>query len=729
MGENETGGPGPGEAPAEAPEAAPAQARRRHADLSLDITEADHRYYVLDAPTISDIEYDTKMRELRALEEQYPDLRTPDSPTQTVHGTVSTLFTPVEHLERLLSLDNVFTDEDLGGWADRANRLGGEGPYLCELKIDGLAIDLVYRDGALVKAATRGDGRTGEDVTPNIRTIASIPARLTGSGYPATLEVRGEVFLPVEAFGKLNESLLDAGRAAFANPRNSAAGSLRQKDPRVTASRPLDAIIHGIGRVEGYADASEPGDPAISGSAAGPGETGHLEGAPDTQSGWYERLRGWGLPVSSLYQVVPDMTGVREYIAYYAEHRHDPPYEIDGVVVKIDRIALQQALGSTSRAPRWAIAFKYPPEEVTTRLLEIRVNVGRTGRVTPFAVMEPVKVSGSTVDRATLHNADEVKRKGVLVGDMVILRKAGDVIPEVLGPVADLRTGAETEFEFPVVCPACGTTLAREEDEVDWRCPNTRSCPAQLRERLFHVAGRGAFDIEVLGYEAVSALLDCGLVADEGDLFALTAERLETCPFFVVKQGALSANATRLLANLAEARTRPLWRILVALSIRHVGPTAARALAAEFGSLAAIEEASADALAAVDGVGPTIAASVHDWFAVDWHRAIVAKWREAGVQLEDAGFDPSRAAARLLAGVSVVITGTLSEFSREEAAEAVRQAGGKVTTSVSKKTDFVVAGENAGSKYDKAAELGVTILDEAAFRTLLADGPDAFRQE
>ncbi len=733
MGENETGGPGPGEAQAEAPEAAPAQARRRHADLSLDITEADHRYYVLDAPTISDIEYDTKMRELRALEEQYPDLRTPDSPTQTVHGSISTLFTPVEHLERLLSLDNVFTDEDLGGWADRATKLGGAGPYLCELKIDGLAIDLVYRDGALVKAATRGDGRTGEDVTPNIRTIASIPARLTGSGYPATLEVRGEVFLPVEAFGKLNESLLDAGRPAFANPRNSAAGSLRQKDPRVTASRPLDAIIHGIGRVEGSVGRSGISGPAgeagISGTAAGPGEGGHLEGAPDTQSGWYERLRGWGLPVSSLYQVVPDMTGVREYIDYYAEHRHDPPYEIDGVVVKIDQIALQQALGSTSRAPRWAIAYKYPPEEVTTRLLEIRVNVGRTGRVTPFAVMEPVKVSGSTVDRATLHNADEVRRKGVLVGDMVILRKAGDVIPEVLGPVADLRTGAETEFEFPATCPACGTTLTREEDEVDWRCPNTQGCPAQLRERLFHVAGRGAFDIEVLGYEAVSALLDCGLVADEGDLFALTAERLETCPFFVVKQGTLSANATRLLANLAEARTRPLWRILVALSIRHVGPTAARALAAEFGSLAAIEAASADALAAVDGVGPTIATSVHDWFAVDWHRAIVAKWREAGVQLEDAGFDPSRAAARLLAGVSVVITGTLAEFSREEAAEAVRQAGGKVTSSVSKKTDFVVAGENAGSKYDKAVELSVTILDEPAFHVLLTQGPDPLRQE
>ena len=710
-----TGGAGP------EPEAAPADARRRHADLSLEITEADHRYYVLDSPTISDIDYDTKMRELRALEEQYPDLRTPDSPTQTVHGTVSTLFTPVEHLERLLSLDNVFSDEDLGGWADRVTRLGGTGPYLCELKIDGLAIDLVYPDGALVKAATRGDGRTGEDVTPNIRTISSIPARLKGSGHPAVLEVRGEVFMPVEAFGKLNESLLDAGKPAFANPRNSAAGSLRQKDPRITASRALDAIIHGIGRVEG-SDAAAGGHQRRTRPA--PAMEGHLEGAPDTQSGWYERLRGWGLPVSDLYKVVPDMAGVREYIAYYAEHRHDPPYEIDGVVVKVDQIAQQRQLGSTSRAPRWAIAYKYPPEEVTTRLLDIRVNVGRTGRVTPFAVMEPVKVSGSTVDRATLHNADEIKRKGVLIGDMVILRKAGDVIPEVLGPVADLRTGTEREFEFPTACPACGTVLAREEDEVDWRCPNTRSCPAQLRERLFHLAGRGAFDIEVLGYEAVGALLDCGLVADEGDVFALTAERLETCPFFVVKQGTLSANATRLLANLAEARTRPLWRILVALSIRHVGPTAARALAAEFGSVAAIEAASVDALAAVDGVGPTIAASLRDWFTVDWHQAIVAKWRDAGVRLDDPDFDPTRAAARLLAGVSVVITGTLAGFSRDEAGEAVRQAGGKVTSSVSKKTDFVVAGENAGSKYDKAVELGVTILDEPAFRALLTDGPE-----
>jgi DNA ligase (NAD+) len=711
MSENETG--------AEVQEA-PAEARKRHADLSLEITEADHGYYILDSPTLSDIDYDTKMRELKALEEQYPDLRTPDSPTQTVHGAISTLFTPVEHLERLLSLDNVFTLEDLGGWSDRVIKLGGTGPYLCELKIDGLAIDLVYRDGKLVKAATRGDGRTGEDVTPNIRTISSIPARLKGTGHPAVLEVRGEVFMPVEAFGKLNESLLDAGKAAFANPRNSAAGSLRQKDPKVTASRALDAIVHGIGRVEG-----SPGESGISGEAAGPGEEGHLEGAPDTQSGWYERLDSWGLPVSRLYKVVPDMDGVREYIAYYGEHRHDPPYEIDGVVVKVDQIALQRQLGSTSRAPRWAIAFKYPPEEVTTRLLDIQVNVGRTGRVTPFAVMEPVKVSGSTVDRATLHNSDEVKRKGVLIGDMVILRKAGDVIPEVLGPVADLRTGDEREYTYPTHCPSCGTKLSREEDEVDWRCPNTRSCPAQLRERLFHLAGRGAFDIEVLGWEAVAALLDGKLVADEGDVFDLTADKLETSPFFMVKQGTLSANANRLLANLDEVRSRPLWRVLVALSIRHVGPTAARALAAEFGSLDRIEEASVDALAAVDGVGPTIAASLREWFAVDWHRAIVAKWREAGVRLEDPGWDPNRAAARLLAGVSVVITGTLEGMNRDEAAEAVRQAGGKVTSSVSKKTSFVVAGENAGSKYDKAMELGVPVLDEAAFQTLLTEGPEA----
>ena len=697
------------------------EARQRHAELSEKLRDAQYRYYVLDAPTVADIEYDTDMRALEALEEQFPELRTPDSPTQNVGGGLSTLFTPVEHLERLLSLDNVFSEEEFAAWADRAARLGGAGPYLCELKIDGLAIDLVYERGRLARAATRGDGRTGEDVTLNVRTIKSVPDRLTGDGVPEVLEVRGEVFLPEAAFVRLNESLQELGKPAFANPRNAGAGSLRQKDPRVTASRDLGAIVHGIGRVVGS------GDGEISGAAAGPSEAGHLEGAPDTQSGWYAQLREWGLPVSDRYKVFSSLDEVKAYIDYYADpaHRHETPYEIDGVVVKIDSLETQRAMGATSRAPRWAIAYKYPPEEVNTRLLDIRVNVGRTGRVTPYAVMEPVKVSGSTVDRATLHNEDEVKRKGVLIGDMVVLRKAGEVIPEVVGPVLELRTGGEREFVFPAECPACGTRLARDEGEVDWRCPNTVSCPAQLRERLFHLASRGALDIEVLGYEAVVALLDCGLVADEGDLFALTAEKLGTCAFFVNKAGGLKVNARMLMMNLDEAKTRPLWRVLVALSIRHVGPTAARALADAFGSVDEIASASADALAIVDGVGPTIAASVVEWFTVDWHVAIVDKWRLAGVQLATPGFDPSAASSRLLAGVTVVITGTLPGLTRDEAAEAVRAAGGKVSSSVSKKTNFVVAGENAGSKYDKAVELGVPILNEDAFRALLTHGPDA----
>ena len=696
-------------------------ARQQHAELSEKLIEAQYRYHVLDSPTISDIDYDTGIRTLNEIEERFPELRTPDSATQKVGGTLSTLFTPVEHLERLLSLDNVFSAEGFGAWADRAVKLGGTGPYLCELKIDGLAIDLVYERGRLVRAATRGDGRTGEDVTLNVRTIKSVPSRLTGTGVPDVLEVRGEVFLPEAAFDRLNESLQEAGKPAFANPRNAGAGSLRQKDPRVTASRALGAIVHGIGRVQGS------GDGAISGTAAGPSEAGHLEGAPDTQSGWYERLREWGLPVSDRYRVFSSLDDVWAYIDYYADpaHRHETPYEIDGVVVKIDPLEVQRAMGATSRAPRWAIAYKYPPEEVNTRLLDIRVNVGRTGRVTPYAVMEPVKVSGSTVDRATLHNEDEVKRKGVLIGDMVILRKAGEVIPEIVGPVADLRTGDEREFQFPRECPECGTPLGRDEGEVDWRCPNNRACPAQLRERLFYLASRSALDIEALGYEAVVALLNDGLVTDEGDLFYLTDTKLANSPFFVNKAGGLKVVAQALLANLEEAKTRPLWRILVALSIRHVGPTAARALADAFGSVDAIAAASADALAIVDGVGPTIAASVVEWFAVDWHVAIVDKWRAAGVQLATPGFDPSAASSRLLAGVTVVITGTLAGFTRDEAAEAVRAAGGKVSSAVSKKTNFVVAGENAGSKHDKAVELGVPVLDEDKFRTLLSGGPDA----
>jgi DNA ligase (NAD+) len=713
------------------PAAADAAARQRHAALAIEITEHNHRYHVLDAPAVSDAQYDALMRELRGLEDTYPELRTPDSPTQKVGDVISTDFAPVEHLERLLSLDNAFSAEELDAWAARTERLAGPeaavGPYLCELKIDGLAVALVYRGGALVRAATRGDGVTGEDVTPNIRTIAAAPARLAGSGWPPVLEVRGEVYLPEAAFHQLNERQAEAGKPLYVNPRNTAAGSLRQKDPRVTATRPLSLIVHGLAVPGAGAESTPaPQDEAV------PGDV------PTTQSGWYERLREWGLPVSDVYRVVDTLDEVRQYIHYYAEHRHDPSYEIDGVVIKLDRLEMQRALGATSRAPRWAIAYKYPPEEVTTRLLDIRVNVGRTGRVTPFAVMEPVKVSGSTVDRATLHNADELDRKGVLIGDMVVLRKAGDVIPEVVAPVTDLRSGTERAFEFPTVCPECGTTLVRDTGEdgkvsVDWRCPNARSCPAQLRERLFHLASRGALDIEVLGYEAAAALLDCGLVTDEGDVFALTAEKLATCPFFVNKQGTLTVNAANLLLNLDEARHRPLWRILVALSIRHIGPTAARALATAFGSVDAIASASPEQLTAVDDVGPTIAASVRDWFAVDWHAAIVDKWRAAGVQLAQEGWvapvaapgDGDAATAGPLAGITVVITGTLEGRTRDEAAAAVQGQGAKVTGSVSKKTDFVVAGANPGSKYDRALALGIPVLDEAGLGVLLDRGPAA----
>jgi len=689
-------------------------ARRRHAELSVEINEHDYRYYILDSPLVSDGAYDLLMRELRAIEERHPELATPDSPTQRPGGGVSTTFAEVHHLERMLSLDNAFSADEFDAWAARAARLGGSGPYLCEVKIDGLAVALVYRDGALVRGATRGDGSRGDDITLNIRTIRGVPMRLSGRGIPVEIEVRGEVFFPVAGFHELNVQLGEAGKPLFANPRSAASGSLRQKDPKITASRPLGMIVHGL---------AVPGsDPGAAGMPE-PGQTAPA-GAPDTQSGWYERLRGWGLPVSDLVKIVDDLDGVRSYIAYYGEHRHDPPYEIDGVVVKLDQLDQQRALGSTSRAPRWAIAYKYPPEEVTTRLLRIEVNTGRTGRVTPFGIMEAVQVAGSTVTNATLHNADEIRRKGVLIGDVVVLRKAGDVIPEIVAPVADLRTGDEREFVFPDACPACGTALEREEGEVDWRCPNTRSCPAQLRERLFYLASRAALDIEVLGYESIVALLDSHLITDEGDLFSLTAEKLATCPFFVNKAGTLKVNASLLLANLEEVKRRPLWRILVALSIRHVGPTAARALAGEFGSLGLIASAPAERLAAVDGVGPTIAASVTEWFKVDWHAAIVGKWRDAGVVLAE-----ERAAgdARPLAGVTVVLTGTLPNLTRDEASEEVTGRGGKVASSVSKKTDFVVAGTGAGSKYDKALSLGVPVLDEAGLRVLLADGAEAAR--
>jgi DNA ligase (NAD+) len=682
----------------------PAAVRERHAGLAEDIEAHRYRYFVLDSPSIADGEFDALLRELERIEAEYPALRTPDSPTQKVGSTYSTDFTAVEHPSRMESLDNAFTEADLAAWANRVERVVGRGAeYLCEPKVDGLAVNLTYQGGRLVRAATRGDGRTGEDVTPNVRTIDGVPGRLAGEHVPQFLEVRGEVYFPVAGFEELNAALGDAGKTPFANPRNAAAGSLRQKDPRVSASRPLRMVCHGIGRREGV--------------------------EIERQSVAYDLLRTWGLTISDRVRVVPDLTSVGEYIAYYGEHRHDVEHEIDGVVVKVDQVDLQRRLGSTSRAPRWAIAFKYPPEEVTTKLLDIRVNVGRTGRVTPYGVMEPVKVSGSTVEQATLHNAQEVVRKGVLIGDTVVLRKAGDVIPEIVGPVAELRDGSERPFEMPRTCPACGAPLAREKEaDADIRCPNARSCPAQLRERLFHLAGRGAFDIEVLGWEAASALLDSGGVVDEGDVFTLDAEKLQSVPLFRRQDGELTANADRLLDNLSVAKQRPLWRVLVALSIRHVGPTAARALATRFGSLDAIQQAAEEGesgearLAAADGVGPTIAASLREWFAVDWHREVIRKWRAAGVRMAD---ERDESVPRGLEGLSIVVTGSLAGFSRDEAREAIILRGGKAAGSVSKSTSFVVVGDNPGSKQDKAMALKVPVLDEEGFQVLLDEGPDA----
>jgi len=685
----------------QADEAPDADLRRRWQELADEVREHQFRYYVRDAPIISDAEFDKLLRELQGLEDEHPELRTPDSPTQLVGGAgFATDFAQADHLERMLSLDNVFAPEELTAWAARIKgEVGDDAHYLCELKIDGVALALVYRDGRLERAATRGDGRTGEDVTLNARTIDDVPEKLTGTKefpVPRVLEVRGEVFFRVADFEDLNAGLVAEGKPPFANPRNSAAGSLRQKNPAITARRRLRMICHGLGHAEGF--------------------------TPKTLHDAYRALKAWGLPVSDHTARVQGIDAVTEHIAYWGEHRHDVEHEIDGVVVKVDEIALQRRLGSTSRAPRWAIAYKYPPEEATTKLLDIKVNVGRTGRVTPFAFMEPVKVAGSTVSQATLHNASEVKRKGVLIGDTVVIRKAGDVIPEVLGPVVDLRDGTEREFEMPTTCPECGTTLApAKEGDADIRCPNTRSCPAQLRERVFHVAGRGAFDIEGLGYEAATALLKSGVITDEGDLFTLGSGDLLRTDLFKTKDGNLSANGARLLVNLHEAKSRPLWRVLVALSIRHVGPTAARALATEYGSLDAIMAASEDELSVVEGVGPTIAAAVVEWFTVDWHRAIVDKWHAAGVRMAD---ERDSSVARTLEGMSIVVTGSLTAFSRDDAKEAIVARGGKAASSVSKKTAYVVAGDAPGSKYDKAVELGVPILDEDGFRRLLEDGPD-----
>ncbi|PVE10370.1 DNA ligase [Streptomyces scopuliridis RB72] len=713
--------------------AVPAEARERHAQLAEQIEEHRFRYYVKDQPVISDGEFDTLLRSLEALEEEHPELRTPDSPTQKVAGAYETDFTAVQHRERMLSLDNAFDDAELAAWADRVAKDVGtpDFHFLCELKVDGLAVNLTYEHGRLTRAATRGDGRTGEDITPNVRTIAEIPHRLAGERVPELVEIRGEVYFPMEAFQELNARLVAAGDKPFANPRNAAAGSLRQKDPKITATRPLHMVVHGIGAREGF--------------------------DIDCLSHAYELLREWGLPTARHNKVVGSIGEVREFIAYFGEHRHSVEHEIDGVVVKLDEIPLQGRLGSTSRAPRWAIAWKYAPEEVNTKLVNIRVGVGRTGRVTPYAQVEPVTVAGSEVEFATLHNQDVVKAKGVWIGDTVVIRKAGDVIPEILGPVIDLRPEDAYEFEMPAVCPECGTELrAMKEGDIDLRCPNARTCPAQLRERLFYLAGRKCLDIENFGYVAAAALTrplkpETPPLVDEGDLFDLTVEQLlpimayvldqdsglpkrdpktgeeKVVTVFANQEGEPKKNALAMLQNISAARERPLARIIAGLSIRHVGPVAAEALAREFRSIDRIEQATEKELADVDGVGAIIATSVKEWFEVDWHREILRKWRAAGVRMEEEGTGEDEA-PRPLEGLTVVVTGTLERYTRDGAKEALQTRGAKVTGAVSKKTGFVVVGENPGSKYDKAMQLKVPVLDEQGFTILLEQGPDAARE-
>ena len=665
------------------------------AELAEQIRDHQYRYYVLDKPIISDAEFDALWKELLTLESKTPELRDPHSPTLDVGGGFATHFEQYDHKEKMMSLDNAFGEDELDAWFDRVAKESKSNNWLCEVKVDGLAINLLYENGKLIRALTRGNGVTGEDVTLNVRTIAGVPQELTGKDLPSSVEVRGEVFFPLEKFNELNESLEESGKTLFANPRNAAAGSLRQKDPRITASRPLALVVHGIGAVSGF--------------------------ECDTQSAAYEAMKKWGLPTSKRYKVAKNKAEVKEFIQYYLDHRHDVEHEIDGVVIKVNERSAQKVLGSTSRAPKWAIAYKYPPEEVTTKLLDIKVSVGRTGRVTPFGFMEPVRVAGSTVTNATLHNIEEVQRKGVLIGDVVVLRKAGDVIPEILGPVIEKRTGQERAFEMPKNCPECGSKLrAMSEGDVDIRCPNAQSCPAQLRERIYYIGSRAALDIDVLGYEATNALLSDKLIEDESDLFSLTETDLIRSDFFRKKDGSLGANAEKLLGALEEAKKRPLWRVLVALSIRHVGPTAAQALANKFGSIQKISDASSDELAAVDGVGNVIVERIQEWFSVDWHQAIVKKWGAAGVALEGVAA-PTK--PQTLAGLTLVVTGSLENFSRDGVTEAITERGGKAASSVSKKTDYVVVGDAPGSKAAKAEELGVQILNEAEFIALLENGP------
>ena len=671
-----------------------AEIRHQIQELSEEIRDHQFKYYVLDDPSISDAAFDKLWNKLIELEQKYPQYKLESSPTLEVGGGFSTSFAQHDHIEKMMSLDNVFDNNELDNWFDRIEKVGVKNSWLCEVKVDGLAINLLYENGRLTRALTRGNGTTGEDVTLNIKTIKTVPTELIGKNIPSQLEVRGEVFFPLKEFDEFNDSLAESGKPRFANPRNAAAGSLRQKDPKITAARPLDVVVHGIGAATGISF--------------------------EKQSTAYELLKGWGLPTSSRYKVVNSRAEVLEFINQYEKNRHSVEHEIDGVVIKVNEIEIQNRLGTTSRAPKWAIAYKYPPEQVSTKLLDIRVSVGRTGRVTPFAFMEPVKVAGSTVTNATLHNAQEIIRKGVLIGDTVLIRKAGDVIPEVLAPIIEKRDGSERAFVMPTKCPDCGSKLrAMSEGDVDIRCPNAQSCPAQVVERLFYIGSRSALDIDVLGYEAAAALLADKLVVDEGDLFSLTLKDLSKSEFFTKKDGSRSVIADRFIAGLELAKTRPLWRVLVALSIRHVGPTSAQALANKFGSITNIQKASSQELADIDGVGQVMADAIVEWFEVDWHKQIIKKWEKAGVALVDA---PKEKLKQNLAGLTIVVTGSLKDFTRDGASEAITARGGKASSSVSAKTDYVVAGEAAGSKLDKAQELGITILDEAGFKSLLSKG-------
>ena len=664
-------------------------------DLVNEIRDHQFRYYVLDKPIILDGEFDLLWQRLLKLEGANPELQDPNSPTLEVGGGFATHFQQRDHIEKMMSLDNVFDETELNSWFERVAKESTSNSWLCEVKVDGLAINLLYENGKLSHALTRGNGTTGEDVTLNIKTIKSVPHQLIGKNIPKLLEVRGEAFFPVAKFNEINEALEESGKTPFANPRNAAAGSLRQKDPRITASRPLDVVLHGVGAVDGAKF--------------------------ESQSSAYATLKSWGLPISNRYQVVKSKAEVAEFIEFYLKHRHDVEHEIDGIVIKVNEREIQNALGFTSRAPKWAIAYKYPPEEVTTKLLDIKVSVGRTGRVTPFGFMEPVRVSGSTVTNATLHNAQEVTRKGILIGDVVILRKAGDVIPEILGPVIEKRSGNERAFEMPTNCPDCGSTLrAMSEGDIDIRCPNAQSCPAQLRERIYYIGSRAALDIDILGYEAANALLEDKLIDDESAIFSLTISDLKKSKFFIKKDGEIGANAEKLIAALEGAKTRPLWRILVALSIRHVGPTAAQALANRFGNIADIERATLEELSDIDGVGGVIAQSIKEWFSEKWHRNIVKKWEKSGVSMIDA---VTEKLPQTIAGLTIVVTGSLINFTRDGVAEAITSRGGKSAASVSKNTDYLVVGDAPGSKFQKAQELGVPILDESRFKQLLESGP------